>query len=168
MNIYRYKNCVTFNLWNYHLPWADCYPEIRMHALCIYNVLTREFRLFDSHDDAEIFVSEDTRLHVIQTIESRVSINSSVSNPTGVWDMSPDNSLLPFVRRHYVGNPNAKPVKLQNQQEIDKAWDMAHPHPKVRRTRPPEIDTQYMLSVLSPHRRIKYLQRCKKIVLQSC
>lgn len=159
MNIYRHKNCVIFTIWNYHLPWADCYPEIRMHALCIYNVLTREFRLFDSHDDAEIFVSENTRLHIIQTIESRVSINSSVSNPTGVIGMTMDNSLLPFVKRHYIGNPNARPVKLQNQRAIDRAWHMAHPHPKVTRTRPPEIDRQYMLSLLSMERRIDYMAR---------
>lgn len=165
MNIYRYKNCVTFNLWNHHLAWADCYPEIRMHALCIYNVLTREFRLFDSEDDAEIFVSENTRLHVIETIESRAAQNWSITNPTGVFDMAADHHLLPFVKRHYVGNPNARPIKLSNQREMDKAWEMAHPHPKVRRTRPPEIDTLYMLSVLSPSRRIPYLQRCKKISL---
>jgi hypothetical protein len=91
--------------------------------------------------------------------------NSSVSNPTGVWDMTPDNSLLPFVKRHYIGNPNAKPIKLQNQQEIDRAWHMAHPHPKVIRTRPPEVDVLYMLSILPQNRRIPYLQRCKKIEL---
>ncbi len=168
MNIYRYKNCVTFNLWNYHLVWADCYPEIKMHALCIYNVLTREFRLFDSCDDAEIFVSENTRLHIIEAVNSRAEQNRSLNCPTGVLDMSPDNSLLPFVKRHYVGNPDAKQVELQNQIEIDRAWHMAHPHPKVTRTRPPQIDVQYMLSVLLGHRRIPYLQRCKKLVLCNC
>ena len=161
MNIYRYKNCVIFNLWNYHLSWADCYPEIKMHATCIYNIVNLQFRLFDRSDNAEItvLISEKTRLHIIKTINSRVIDNSSEQNPTGIWNISKDDPSRDLLIENYVGNPDAKLVSLKNRRRAYFKHLNENLNSKIVRTSPPHVDIQYMLSILSPSRRMAYLQR---------
>jgi len=161
MNIYRYKNCVIFNLWNYHLSWADCYPEIKMHAMCIYNVITREFRLFNRSDNTEIIVavSAKTRLHIIEVFNKRARLNSCYLNPTGIWDMTPDHERYDTIVANYVGNPNTNTTVLPNQEEIHREYLKDNLNPKITRTKPPYIDIVYMLGLLSTHRRTAYLQR---------
>lgn len=140
MNIYRYQNCVIFNLWNYHLPWADEYTEIQMHGLCIYNVITRQIRLWnkehwinDKHFPLKEIenISEKTKLHIIDVIEHRAEVNSCPLNPTGVFDMNEDNGYYDFIFNNYIGNFLATQVKLKNQIELKNQFLSNNRNPNI-------------------------------------
>jgi len=123
MNIYRYKNCVIFNLWNYHLKWADKYPEIQMHGMCILNIITNQIRLWnrehwvnDTHFPlSEVLdISDELREHILDEVDKRARQSSSSSNPYGVWDINENDKLYPFIVENYVGNKDAKTTDLRN------------------------------------------------------
>jgi len=156
MSIYRYKNCVLVQLWNYHMsPWGDAYPEIQMHAKVVYNIITKQFRLWnDEHWSygkhfplAEVTeVSETTRLHVIEAIERQAWLDSSIDNPTGTFDISPDNkSCYAFMVENYVGNPDTRQTALSNQYAMYRLYENENCNPKIRKSEPPKINPYYML-----------------------
>ncbi len=192
-NVYRYKNCLKLNLWNCN--WDNNLPELDGHATCIFNVITRRFRIWLRPKcinnvwtkSTEITTySELTRQYVIKTVEKRLYLNSRPESPTGVielfdcfnrefdstkfgWGRSKMLDFymyqLFFIFDNYVGNPDANPTKLENQIEAHNEYLLDNLNPKILRTRIPKVDIQYMLSILFEHRRIPYLQRCKKIIL---
>ena len=152
MNIYRYKNCVIFNLWSYHLEWGNDYPEIQMHGICILNIITNQFRLWNkSHwiDNEHIPLnevkeySEKTRLHIIDEVHSRARQNCSETNPTGISELSADNVNFDFMVENYVGNLDAVQAKLNNQVEVNKQYYMENLNPKIVRTTVDKIDPYY-------------------------
>lgn len=192
-NVYRYKNCLKLNLWNCN--WDNNLPEIDGHATCIFNVITRRFRIWlrpkcinnvwTKFTEITIY-SELTRQYVIKAVEKRLYFNSNNSSSTGVIELSDCFNTafgstkfgwrlsrmldfymdeLFFIFDNYVGNPDANPAKLKNQVKAHNEYLMGNLNPKILRTRIPEVDIRYMLSILFEHRRIPYLQRCKKINL---
>ncbi len=165
-NVYRYKNCLKVILWNCN--WDNNLPEIDGHATCIINVITREFRIWLRPkcinevwtDTTEITnYSEKTRLYVLNAVEQRLGENSSMSFPTGVIELTDESEyphemeIITLIKDNYIGNMENPSAKLPNHW---KYWLSSAPK---------KIDTSYMLGLLSPHRRLKYLQRCKKLAL---
>ena len=176
-NIYRYKNCLKVVLWNCN--WDNNLPDIDGHATCIINVVTRQFRIWlrpkcinDVWTELTEIInySEKTRLYVLKAVERRMSENCSELSPTGViklsdrfntefdstkswWNRSDMLDFyikdLFFIFDNYVGNLNTGRVlaRLVNQQKL-RCQSISK-----------EPDITYMLSLLSPHRRLAYLQR---------
>ena len=152
MNIYRYKNCVIFNLWSYHLEWGNDYPEIQMHGICILNIITNQFRLWNkSHwiDNEHIPLnevkecSENTRLHILEESCKRARQNCSPQNPTGVFDLSVSNTNFEFMVENYIGDPNTVQAKLNNQVEVVRQHFLENLNPKIVRTTIDKIDPYY-------------------------
>ena len=159
-NIYRYKNCLKVILYNCN--WDNNLPEIDGHATCIFNVVTRQFRIWlrpkciDNvwTTSTEITnYSEKTRLYVLNAVEKGMGYNSSMSFPTGVIELTDaseypwEQEILALIKDNYIGDIDTTPAKLPN------LWVSWLSHVKK------EIDIGYMLRLLSPHRISAYLKR---------
>lgn len=174
-NVYRYKNCLKLNLWNCN--WDNNLPDIDGHATCVFNIITRQFRIWLRPKCVENVwtklteitnYSEKTRLYVLNAVERRLSENCSESFPTGVielegrfntefdstksWWKKSDMlesymKKLFFIFDNYVGNLNTVAARLVNQQKL-RCQSMSK-----------GIEPSYMLRLLSPHRRLAYLKR---------
>ena len=137
------------------MPFRDEYPEIQMHGTVIYNIITKQFRLWNREHwvDKKHFslaevteISEKTRLHVIEEIEKRAWLNSNMDYPTGVFDISPDNKVdYSFVVENYVGNPDTRQTELSNQYAMYRIYENENCNPKIVRTSSPKINPYYML-----------------------
>ena len=177
-NVYRYKNCLKLTLFNCN--WDNNLPDINGHATCVFNITTRQFRIWlrpKCVDNVwtkltEITnYSEKTRLYVLDVVERRLSENCSESYPTGVIKLSDrfntefDStkswwsrsemldfyiSELFFIFDNYVGNFNTVEARLVNQQKL-RCQSMSK-----------GIEPSCMLRLLSPHRRIPYLSQTVK------
>lgn len=91
MNVYHYKNCLKLNIWN------STRPEIDGHAICIFNHVTEEFRLFKFgtwggltwYQDTPLVeiteISEETRLGIIKDVHRRLSLISNEYKPRGSY-----------------------------------------------------------------------------------
>jgi hypothetical protein len=160
MNIYRYKNCVIFKLWNYHLKWAYCYPEILMHGTCIVNVITNQIRLWNNYyDNSErsrrievTDISENTRKHILDQLSERARQNSSHHFITGVadiedeiYDFMKDCQDFVFIRENYIGDVTQNKITLKNQYRVWMDYQSENGNPKIVKTKPDKIDPYYML-----------------------
>ncbi len=148
MNIYRYKNCLKFNVWNCILP------QINGHVICIFNIISKEFRLFKfgtwggltwykNTPLTEIKDIEPLRDYIKKTITKRIRRNSSEFNPDGTidiidsivnemdlsysWKSYKPGDLLDiylkdffFLFDNYVGDINKKEEKVSDYYEN---WD---------------------------------------------
>ena len=93
MNVYKYKNCLKLNIWNSNTP------EIDGHAICIFNVVSKEFRLFKFGTWGGINyikklpikeiteISEDTKNGIIENVDKRLRLLSDEHRPTGVYNI---------------------------------------------------------------------------------
>lgn len=109
MNIYRYKNCLKFNIWNCTIPQIDG------HAICIFNIISQEFRLFKfgtwggltwitETPLVEITdITDEIREYIKKTIKSRIRSNSNDICPTGTWDIVKEVEQYQNLRKweHY-------------------------------------------------------------------
>ncbi len=93
MNVYRYKNCLKLNIWN------STAPEIDGHAICVFNVITKEFRLFKFGTwggltyitklplKEIIEISEKTRESIIDYVYRRLRVYANEYKPNGTYDI---------------------------------------------------------------------------------
>jgi len=160
MNIYRYKNCLKFKIWNCTLPQIDG------HAICIFNIISKEFRLFKfgtwgglTYYTETPFVeisdiTDEIRELVKRVVIRRIHQNSSGSFPDGTIDIvnsivsdmdlsKPWNHYTPdgllniyiedffFIYDNYVGDVNEEEVKVSDYYENWTTYCLNNLNPKI-------------------------------------
>ena len=133
MNIYRYKNCLKFRIWNCTLPQIDG------HATCIFNIVTKEFRLFkygtwggltwitpvqtveitDITDEVRELVKKAVIRRIHQTTVWNIVnlVTGQIDDITAGWNFGTELldsyvSDLFFLHDNYVGDMNEPEVDI--------------------------------------------------------
>jgi hypothetical protein len=133
-------------LYNYHLAWAEEYPEIEMHAVCIVNVITNQIRLWETENYVEITdISEKTRNHILNELDKRAKQYCYEFCLTGIRDIDEKDSRYNFIIENYIGNINNPTVELKNQVIALREYYRENSNPKIVRTSIEKIDPYYML-----------------------